>query len=337
MTKPFFSVMVPVYNVKMYLDRCVQSLLDQTFGDSEIILVNDGSTDGSGSLCDQWQAKYPDRIRVVHQKNQGLLMARTTGFREAKGRYFVAVDSDDMLHPRALETFHDYICRYNADVVLYHASRQEDYSVPLRELPFRDGEVMNVRNHEVLRRMAGATFELNNLVTKVFRRELAQVQPPERAHISQGEDLVYSLPVMDGAERVVYCDRVFYYYRPNPTSITRTYKPTLFRSMRDVLRIQREYALKWDPSGVLAQECDVNGLWHFFDDVIARIMRSQCTRQEKNRYMLEMVTDPDFIRDYALIGKIPSLKARVCLRLAKNRCFWPMYLYGTLKNKLSRE
>ena len=88
------SVVIPVYNVKPFLARCVRSVLNQTYKDLEIILVDDGSTDGSGELCDQMASDEP-QIRVVHQKNQGLSGARNTGIREATGEYIIFLDSDD--------------------------------------------------------------------------------------------------------------------------------------------------------------------------------------------------------------------------------------------------
>lgn len=88
------SVIIPVYNVKPYLERCIQSVQQQTYKDLEIILVDDGSTDGSGELCDQI-ANGDTRITVTHQKNQGLSVARNTGIRQAKGEYIVFMDSDD--------------------------------------------------------------------------------------------------------------------------------------------------------------------------------------------------------------------------------------------------
>ncbi len=88
------SVIIPVYNVKPYLERCVQSVLGQTYKDIEIILVDDGSTDGSGQLCDELAAEH-SQIRVIHQENQGLSAARNIGIQQATGEYIVFVDSDD--------------------------------------------------------------------------------------------------------------------------------------------------------------------------------------------------------------------------------------------------
>ena len=88
------SVIIPVYNVRLYLERCVQSVLRQTYKDLEIILVDDGSKDNSGELCDQL-ALSDQRIRVIHQENQGLSGARNTGIRQATGEYIIFLDSDD--------------------------------------------------------------------------------------------------------------------------------------------------------------------------------------------------------------------------------------------------
>ena len=91
---PLISVIVPTYNVEKYLNKCVTSLINQTYVNLEIILVNDGSTDNSGSMCDDF-AKNDSRIRVIHKKNQGLGMARNTGIENATGDYICFIDSDD--------------------------------------------------------------------------------------------------------------------------------------------------------------------------------------------------------------------------------------------------
>lgn len=97
-----FSIIVPVYNVEVYLERCVASLVNQTFGDIEIVLIDDGSTDGCPELCDHF-AKVDRRIRVVHQKNGGLSIARNAGLEVARGEYILFVDSDDYIDTNTCE------------------------------------------------------------------------------------------------------------------------------------------------------------------------------------------------------------------------------------------
>ena len=91
---PTFSVVVPVYNVENYLSQCLNTLVNQSFKDFELILVNDGSTDTSGSLCEEW-GKKDHRIKVIHKTNEGLGFARNTGIENCTGDYIVFVDSDD--------------------------------------------------------------------------------------------------------------------------------------------------------------------------------------------------------------------------------------------------
>ena len=90
-----FSFIIPVYNVAQYLDECIKSVLRQSYKDYEIVLVDDGSTDGSEKLCDKYASEY-ERIRVIHQKNAGVSVSRNVGIQAAKGEYFIFIDSDDV-------------------------------------------------------------------------------------------------------------------------------------------------------------------------------------------------------------------------------------------------
>ena len=102
-----FSIIVPVYKVESYIKRCVQSLLNQTFHDVEIILVDDGSPDQCPMMCDEF-AKEDARIKVIHKKNGGLSDARNVGIEAATGKYIIFVDSDDFISPRACEELSHY-------------------------------------------------------------------------------------------------------------------------------------------------------------------------------------------------------------------------------------
>ena len=97
-TKPKISVIVPVYNVEKYLRRCVDSILTQTFTDFEVLLIDDGSTDGSGKICDEY-AKKDKRVRVFHKENGGVSSARNLGLDNVRGRYVTFVDADDKISP----------------------------------------------------------------------------------------------------------------------------------------------------------------------------------------------------------------------------------------------
>lgn len=116
MDTPKISVIVPVYNVEKYLSRCVNSIISQTFSDFELILVDDGSTDSSGKICDEY-GKKDGRVKVIHKKNGGLSSARNCGLENAKGKYICFVDSDDWISSDYLKYLYFLIDKYNADVV----------------------------------------------------------------------------------------------------------------------------------------------------------------------------------------------------------------------------
>ena len=111
------SIIVPVYNVEKYLERCIESIVNQTYKDIEIILVDDGSPDNCPVICDRY-AEKDNRIKVIHKQNGGLINARKSGLEIAQGDYIGFVDSDDWIEPEMYEYFAQMINKYSPDMVL---------------------------------------------------------------------------------------------------------------------------------------------------------------------------------------------------------------------------
>ena len=109
------TVIIPVYNVASFLERALKSITEQTYTDLQILLIDDGSTDESGKICDLW-AKKDDRIQCVHQENEGVSAARNHGLELAEGAYIMFLDSDDWVEPDMVEKLHQLICEHHADV-----------------------------------------------------------------------------------------------------------------------------------------------------------------------------------------------------------------------------
>ena len=127
-TTPLISIIVPVYKVEQYLHRCINSILAQTFENFELILVDDGSPDNCGKICDEY-AQKDNRIKVIHQKNSGTIIARNAGIKIATGKYLGFVDSDDYIKPQMYEKLYNCISSDNydivwCDVVIEHSDRQ---------------------------------------------------------------------------------------------------------------------------------------------------------------------------------------------------------------------
>ena len=124
------SIIIPVYNTKDYLKKCVDSVLKNDCTDCEILLIDDGSTDGqSPALCDALAAEHPALIRVIHQPNKGLGGARNTGIQEAKGEYLFFIDSDDSIAPHAIALLKDSLAKAPAEIISFHMAEETEQGV----------------------------------------------------------------------------------------------------------------------------------------------------------------------------------------------------------------
>ena len=140
---PLISIIVPVFNVKNYIEKCILSLINQTYENIEIILVDDGSSDGSEIVCDKFQSKHKNTIKVIHQKNQGLSVARNVGLENASGEFVCFVDSDDYVEPTMLETLFNSLSFANADISICSFFEENENNKTLHTVNFKDEEFSN--------------------------------------------------------------------------------------------------------------------------------------------------------------------------------------------------
>lgn len=216
---PKISVIVPVYQVEKYLHRCVESILQQTFRDFECILVDDGSTDASGQMCDEY-ARHEPNFFVIHKENGGLSSARNAAIPLARGEYLCFVDSDDVLHPRALELMLSTMEDSQADLV---SAPLQEFSTMQADLPALD---------RVNASILGRDDFINHLLPdnfgricvtacgKLYRREIFRdIRYPEGKIY---EDLHVYLNVLLQCKCITVLDVPLYYYYTNPASITRS-------------------------------------------------------------------------------------------------------------------
>ncbi|MFR9542534.1 MAG: glycosyltransferase family A protein [Rikenellaceae bacterium] len=238
-----FSILIPVYNVEQYLEDCLNSVLNQSFQGFEVIIVNDGSTDNSLTICAQYAKENRSKISLWNRDNHGLLLTRRFSMSKAKGDYFVFLDSDDMLREDALEQLSKTIESTKADLVLYNFSRNTDYSTSGLTLPFATGIPLNKEDvyHEM------PTGHLNNLWKKCVKNTCIDIGVDYSyvKDISRGEDLIQSLPMIDQAKTIVCLNENLYFYRCNPTSITQTYVCGIFENFKRVANISQKYYEKW--------------------------------------------------------------------------------------------
>ena len=217
--EPLISVIVPVYKVEKYLGRCVESLLSQTYENTEIILVDDGSPDNCPALCDAYADKY-EKIRVIHQENKGLSGARNTGIDHAKGEYLAFVDSDDKWSPYFLESLYKALKEHDADIS--QCRWEYMHGDEIKEAYNPDAKCECFTGREMLSNLyiqTGAYYVV--AWNKLYKKELfEEIRYPE-GRIHEDEATTYKL--FDKAEKCVFVDNALYGYfvGSGGTSITR--------------------------------------------------------------------------------------------------------------------
>lgn len=214
MDSPKISVIVPVYNVAKYLERCVDSILTQTFRDYEVLLIDDGSTDQSGELCDKY-AKENACIRVIHKENGGLSDARNVGMDNARGEFISFVDSDDYIACNMLECLYFLAQENKADVVV--CGTRDCYETGTR-ITSNQEIFMNFEGKEALRQAFVGKYFGMSVCNKLFHSELCQAYRFPKGKTS--EDVFFTPYVIMGAKRVSFTSEPLYNYWHRKDSIT---------------------------------------------------------------------------------------------------------------------
>ncbi len=221
------SVIIPVYNAEPYICRCLDSLVAQTFRDFEVILVNDGSTDDSGEICDEY-ATRDNRFRVIHQKNGGVSVARQTGIDNAQGEYVIHVDPDDWVEPEMLSALYQKAQETEADMVVCDFWFGNDYS----SQKFYPETAENFKKKLLFQQLHGSCC--NKLVRRVCYSSHGIGFTP--SHIRMYEDLLFNFRILKYDVKVSYLPQAFYHYNiDNASSICHQGSKKNIQSMMDVI------------------------------------------------------------------------------------------------------
>ncbi|MBQ7541667.1 MAG: glycosyltransferase [Clostridia bacterium] len=240
------SVIVPIYKVEAYLKKCVDSILAQTYPALEVILVDDGSPDGCGAICDEY-AGQDARVRVIHQENGGVSKARNAGLDAAEGRYVMFTDSDDWIEPDMVATLIEGITAYGADIVTVNL-RSFDASGDLKErvMDMRD-DVLEFPQPDYLKllQLHGtqiSIFPFNSLYRRELIEKLAlRFLPMQQVH---SEDQLFNWCYYAAVRKAVYIDKPLYVYRVGVNTLSRSEMPAEILNRRVTLVCVLEAFLK---------------------------------------------------------------------------------------------
>lgn len=215
---PIISIIVPIYNVEKYLKRCIDSILNQTFKEFELILINDGSTDNCGKICDTYKSK-DKRIRVIHQKNAGLSSARNVGLYLAKGKYIAFVDSDDYINKNMYEILYSNLIKTDSDISICNFEYIYDNISCRINQSIDNCEYFTFNNIEALNKL----YSENNISivvawNKLYKKGLFENLRYTEGRIHEDEFIIHEL--LYKSKRIVYTNVKLYYYLKRQGSIT---------------------------------------------------------------------------------------------------------------------
>ncbi|WP_430786418.1 glycosyltransferase family 2 protein [Virgibacillus flavescens] len=222
MQKNKVSVVVPIYKVEKYICRCINSIINQTYANLEIILVNDGSPDNSGRIADSYQENNPKRIKVIHKENGGLSDARNIGMELATGEYIMFVDSDDWLDTTMIETMMNIILEFDADVVqsAFYYAYQEKLLMDNRKR--NTSFYLNLYDNKSLMHELVLNEKVKNFAWgKLYKTEMVRHVPFEKGVLF--EDVFWAHQVMYKVKRFVSLNKPMYYYFQRDDSIVANY------------------------------------------------------------------------------------------------------------------
>lgn len=242
-----FSVLIPVYNAEDYIEETVQSVLNQTEQDFELVLLDDESTDHSSKICKGLSEKYTDKIRFYSQKNTGVLFARRKLAELAHGKYLLFVDADDLLKDNALAVIKESIQHTNADVVIYDLMKKSDQGDERYTLPFEESIIFKNKNRLQILRLAFLTKYIYSMCQKAIRRECFDFDADydNVRNMRIAEDVFQSIPILDKAETIAYIKEPLYIYRKNSGGATSYVKLSDLQWDYKLYDRQDEYIEKW--------------------------------------------------------------------------------------------
>jgi glycosyltransferase involved in cell wall biosynthesis len=242
------SVIIPVYNVEKYLEQCVESILSQAFNDYEVILVDDGSTDNSGSICDLYSDKY-DQIKTIHKENGGLSDARNVGLQHATGEFILFIDADDYIFKDSLAAINISIEEMpDVDVVFLEAVKvfEDGSTIPLGD-GYQKESIKDKTHEEVIAHLSKLPKFPGSACTKLIRRSLIY---DNNLYFQKGllaEDIDWTVRLLLTAQKYNYCQKDYYYYRQNREgSITNT---ASIKSLNSLIHIIKKWSrnMQHDP------------------------------------------------------------------------------------------
>lgn len=326
---PKVSIIIPVYNVEEYLDKCVQSAINQSLKDIEIILVDDESPDNCPQLCDEY-AKKDSRIRVVHKKNGGLGFARNSGLEIATGEYVTFLDSDDFVELDTYENLYQIVSKDNADAIYYKLDRfyndKDTIVVTHKEKNnvFYENQIKDLMLDVIASDLSEkAEHKVNcSSCTGVYKLSIIKQNNvsfhSERELIS--EDLVFNLDFLKHSKQIVFNETEYYHYRLNSKSLTNTIRLDRIDKNLELFNFIIEHLADWGLDKSKGEERASRMFIGYSRSFMNPILKSSIPLKDKINWLNKILAYPiwEILGNNFNWKKLP-LYARIHFYAMKNR------------------
>lgn len=247
MINEIVSIIIPIYNVEKYIERCVHSLIKQTYFNIEIILIDDGSKDKSGRICDELKKK-DKRIKVIHQNNEGVSRARNKGIKQSKGKYITFVDSDDWVLPNFIELLVNTLIANNSQLAMVDHYEVEN-NIRKTYSP-NSGEVINYKSHEALDNIWENNLYRGYVWNKLFIKDIiVNNNIYFNDEIKLWEDLLFNCQYIEKISKVSYNRTCVYMYEQRENSALNLMRkgkkePSRINAVREIYQSSKKYGMK---------------------------------------------------------------------------------------------
>lgn len=338
---PLFSIILPVFQNQDTLNQSIDSVLRQQEQNYEIILVDDGSTDESRKICDDYANRYSLSISVIHKRNEGPLLARIEGIQRAHGEYLLFLDADDTYVPGILRKLENAIEKQKADVIIFNYYRcYKSGKTELNKPLYTSDQVFEGKGKQKLYEELITGFQLNSLWQKCIRREVL-VNLNDYIQFGRmmiGEDKLLSMEAIDKAEKIVYLADGLYNYRIARDSISHNLSSKHYEDMDIVYRRTLEYMKRWKMDGYKAL-CDMrkteSGLSCLYSTIREVRVRKK-SFADFEALALRIRSDKAYWNAFDLCREKLSFPGRMSCRLIRNGrikiIFLLMYIGSVIKS-----
>ena len=303
------SIVVPVYKSEAYIDHCIQSLITQTYRQIEVVLVNDGSPDNCGEICDRYSHEYPNIVKVIHQENQGVSSARNAGLAIATGEWIMFVDSDDWVESVMVECMIEKAEADFAEIcVCGHSSDYPGHCIQHNLIKLSQHTLNTNEKNRIIKKLLlstewiggyGEKADLAGPWAKLYRRSLLVSNNLQfQRGVVLSEDILFNLYAIQMSSNITFCKGVFYHHRMYQTSVTKRYQSRAFSSADLFIDSIKAFSNRFYPKHEASTIYHVAAVYIMFNAITLtyRVQDSPYTLVQKLKGIKEMKKQ-DIYRD----------------------------------------